>query len=269
MTSPAGRRATRVDTHRVHVRKEKDNKPPFNVTWIATFSPATPLIQKTIQKANDALKLSDTWKGVERPIGMVHKRAVNLGNRLFRRRKLALSAHDTVGAEGGVGTVRCTEVDVKKRGRKCKGCNMMSNKSAVKSSSNNKHFQTPSAKCTTKMVVYLADCKICSKQYVGRTVQQLRDRISGHRSWMNKSKREKDDSTFTDEDEAALADHMRTVHGLSTADEFDNNYVFTVLQICEPNTIVDLEYHWIAELKTLIPFGLNIAKPFGIAESLI
>ena len=254
---------------RVLKYREKDNKPPFNVTWIATYTPATPVIQDTIRRANKALKLSETWKDVDKPIGIVHKRSLNFGNLLFKRRRLALTAHDSVGSKEEKGTVRCTKEDEKKRGRKCKACKMMSLKSTVQSKSNGRSFHTPSAKCTTKMVTYLADCKICSEQYVGRTVQQIRKRISGHRGWMNKPKKEFENLAFVDEDEAALANHLRTEHGLLTANDFDMNFLFTVLQICEPNKIVGSEYQWIANMKTLTPFGLNIAKPFGIGESLI
>ena len=63
--------------------------------------------------------------------------------------------------------------------------------------------------------------------------------------------------------------HIVSTHGLLTANDFDMNFLFTVLQICEPNTIASSEYQWIANMKTLTPFGLNIAKPYGIGESLI
>ena len=121
------------------------------------------------------------------------------------------------------------------------------------------------------MLVYLAECKHCSKQYVGRTVIQLRCRIRGHRGWVNKQKpkKEKKNPDDDDDDEAALVEHMRDAHGLSSSDDFDATYLFTVLQICRPDTIVSNEYKWISEMKTLAPFGLNLAKPFGLSELLI
>ena len=77
------------------------------------------------------------------------------------------------------------------------------------------------------------------------------------------------DSLFEDEDEAALAEHIQTVHGLSSSDDFDSTYYFTVLQICQPLNIENLEYEWISVMKTLTPFGLNIAKPYGLCELLM
>ena len=88
---------------------------------------------------------------------------------------------------------------------------------------------------------------------------------------MNKSKDQAtDDNTkHDDEDEGALAEHLKTVHGLKSTDDFDATYHFTVLQICEPSNLVDCESDWIRNLKTLTPFGLNISKPYGMDENLI
>ena len=75
------------------------------------------------------------------------------------------------------------------------------------------------------MVIYAAQCRKCSIQYTGRTVQELRSRISGHRGWMNKSKSQTVDveTKHDEEDEGALAEHLKTVHGLKTTDDFDIN----------------------------------------------
>ena len=43
------------------------------------------------------------------------------------------------------------------------------------------------------------------------------------------------------EDEAALAEHLRVVRGLSTSDDFDSTYLFNALRICQPNKIDNLE----------------------------
>ena len=48
---------------RVLKYREKDESPPFKITWVATYSPATPKIEKVVNKANEALKMSDAWKG--------------------------------------------------------------------------------------------------------------------------------------------------------------------------------------------------------------
>ena len=73
-------------------------------------------------------------------------------------------------------------------------------------------------------ILLIAEYKHCDKQYVGKIVQQLRERISGHRGWMNRNKPKNIDSKFEDEDEATFAEHLQTVHGLSSSDDFDSTY---------------------------------------------
>ena len=143
----------------------------------------------------------------------------------------------------------------------------MSSKSVIVSHANGKKFHTPSANCKSKMAVYAAECCICFIQYVGRIVQEIRTRGCGHRSWMYKCKT--DARTKDDDDEAILAEHLKTAHNIFSTDGFDNSYQFTVLQLCEPDTLVYAEYKWIMDLKTLTPFGLNISKPYGISEKLM
>ena len=74
---------------------------------------------------------------------------------------------------------------------------------------------------------------------------------------------------FRNEDEAALSEHLKSVHNLVTSDDFDKNYSFTVIRSCDPRDLENCEFKVIIDVKTMTPFGLNIAKPFGIGENLI
>ena len=246
--------------------KPKDDEPPFPVTWITTYTPIIPQIKDVIADANKALCMSETWKGESRPIGLVNKRAPNLGDKLFKRRKFALAGHKEADLKP-TGTIRCTGEEVIKRGRKCKGCRMMSGKSSITSNANNNNFHTPNATCKSKMVIYAAECRTCKKQYIGRTVQELRSRINGHRGWMGKTL--PDDYEHDNADEASLANHLKSEHKLETPDQFDENFTFTVVQISQPQNLASDESDWIAKLQTLQPFGLNVAKPYGISERLL
>lgn len=250
--------------------KKKNNLPPFQVTWVTTYTPASKVIQDIVNSTNDALKLSKTWENDRKPVGIVHRRAPNLGSKLFKRRVLSLNGHESTSSTG---SVRCTTAEVasKKRGPKCKTCGMMSNKSVIKSTANGKTFKTPPADCNSNNVIYLAECRLCGMQYTGRTVQLLRNRISGHRLWMNKAKSPKVEgkNDFINEDEAALSDHLKSVHNLSTSDDFDKNLEFTVIKFCDPRDLENSEFKSICDMKTSSPFGLNIAKPFGLGEKFL
>ena len=73
--------------------------------------------------------------------------------------------------------------------------------------------------------------------------------------WKVYNKPKNINSKYEDEDEAALAEHLRTIHGLSSSGDFNSTYLFTVLRICQPNKIDNLEYEKISIMKTLTPFG--------------
>jgi hypothetical protein len=105
---------------------------------------------------------------------------------------------------------------------------------------------------------------LCSKQYVGKTVNKLQCRISGHRSFVNRIV-ETDNSEETDE--AALAEHLRKDHNFDTLDSFNNNYTFSILEL-GPLDLDKTEQRWVSRLVTMRPFGLNIEKPRGVTDSI-
>ena len=140
----------------------------------------------------------------------------------------------------------------------------MSSKKSVSSLITGKRYSTPTGNCTSKQLVYLAECLICQKQYTGKTVNKLQTRISGHRSHVGKPSRE----TILDSDEATLAEHLKEDHNFDSVELFNLSYVFTILQL-DPRNLDKCEQKWIHELVTMKPYGLNIENPFGIADSLL
>ena len=141
----------------------------------------------------------------------------------------------------------------------------MSNKNFVKSHHTGKRYHTPAANCQSKMLIYVAECLICEKQYTGKTTCKLQTRISGHRSHINKTTK----TILLDTDEAALCEHLKTHHQPATYTElFNINYSFTVVQINPPD-LEKCEQLWVSRLVTMEPFGLNIEKPQGVADSII
>ena len=45
-------------------------------------------------------------------------------------------------------------------------------------------FKTAPGNCLTKNCIYLFQCKLCKKQYVGKTTQTFSSRVSGHKTCM-------------------------------------------------------------------------------------
>ena len=97
--------------------------------------------------------------------------------------------------------------------------------------------------------------------YVGQTVNTLRTRINGHRSWMKKKKEEdKRPDAFKRKDDGALAEHLKQSHNLTKSEDFDKSYKFHVL-VTNPTDFNKCEQLWVDRLSTMHPLGLNIDKP--------
>ena len=245
---------------------KKTKKSPFPVVWVQTFGPATPKISELVTKANKALKLSPCWKDEDRPLGVVSRRGKNLGDLLLNRKKFSLEPE-----KQHMGTMRCTpKVSLPKPGRKCEGCELMSESNSIKSNVSGQTYLVDGGDCKTKRVIYAAECCKCNMQYVGQTVTPLRTRISGHRSWMKKKKDDKgkDPDALIRKDEGALAEHLKVAHKFTTAEDFNKAYKFSILK-SNPNNFDKSEQKWISKLVTMHPFGLNLDKPCGVSSSLL
>jgi len=244
---------------------KKSDMPPYPVMWIQTFSSESDTIKQLINKANNVIKQSPVWKDEKTNVlGLVHRRAPNLGDTVLQRKRLSLGV-DTE----GLGTVRCTPVPApgikRRKGRPCEACPLMSHNTMVKSTVSGRSFKAPPGTCKSHNLIYCAECVLCQKQYVGKTVNKLQKRISGHRSFVNKL----DDLEGLDEsDDAALAHHLKQDHNFDTISIrlFNVSYKFTILEN-NPHSLDKSEQRWVNRLVSMRPFGLNVEKPGGVTES--
>ena len=143
----------------------------------------------------------------------------------------------------------------------CKGCDRMSKENFVMDL-NQKKYRTAQGKCNSNNLIYHAKCKHCSKGYVGKTIQKLNSRISGHRGKFNEFLYY-DASQLNDEDNL-LGLHLFHKHHLSSKCAFDDSYTFTILEKCNPKHLDLKEHVWVQKLKCVAPYGLNSHDPFGI-----
>lgn len=98
-----------------------------------------------------------------------------------------------------------------------------------------------SQNCKTNLNIYLISCKHeqCSLKYVGRTCQALCRRLAGHRA-----------NITAGTEGPAMLHHFTKVHKPS-------DMIIKAIEICSKNNIIERENHWIAELNTSFPYGLN------------
>ena len=147
---------------------------------------------------------------------------------------------------------------------RCGNCKLMSESDFIKMSSSSKIINTAGGSCISRMLIYHANCMICDKRYVGKTVQILGDRINGHRSKFYSCLRGIMEDKNGDDDEFILGRHLVLCHNLQTDGAFNENYRFTILEHCSPFNLDLNEHKWIQRLKCIKPFGLNSHDPFGI-----
>ncbi len=151
-------------------------------------------------------------------------------------------------------------------GRGCKTCSMLIKTPFVMIG--NKKVKLMNGSCKTFNLCYLALCEICSKPYTGRTVTELHNRTSGHRSCykeiLKKSQENKLDDIDSSSDLYQLGLHLHLDHGFTDPNAFDRYMKFGILDIVNPKDIDKKEYKWMHKLNTFQPMGINTEYPFGI-----
>ena len=156
----------------------------------------------------------------------------------------------------------------KPKSNNCMACKMVSQKDYVKGPKN-KIIETACATCKTRCLVYHASCRHCEKCYVGKTIQPLRNRLSGHRGkFYEVLQRSSDRLDLDDDDDYALGLHLYFQHGARDTEGFTGSFAVTALERCNPQNLDLKEHLWIQRLKTIKPYGLNSHDPFGFVTVL-
>ncbi len=72
---------------------------------------------------------------------------------------------------------------------KCKCCNNILTNTKFESTHYGTNYKIKNNfDCKSKWIVYCIECKICHQQYIGSSVQELHDRMSGHRTTIKNNK---------------------------------------------------------------------------------
>ena len=106
----------------------------------------------------------------------------------------------------------------------------------------------PRVSCTTDHLIYLITCIKCSKQYVGKTEQSLKQRHYGHR-------REVEHAS------SALGQHFSSTEGRCGAESLN----IQIIEACHRDgaDLLGREGYWQHELQTFSPSGINIRDELG------
>ena len=204
---------------------------------------------KSIKANEEELLKTETFKNTPKPVfQFVKKTASNIGSKLSILKSLAL------GRKSGL-TVPCNNHS------NCMCCKLIGNEKIDTVCG----LPVPCApgNCKTKNVIYLVTCKLCDKPYIGRTVQCLCDRMSGHRHNFYKVLSQEDiDETS---DDFSLGLHLVNEHGCSDRGNFNEHFQVQIMENCSPSCLEKKEHLYIHKFKTLYPVGLNKNNPFGLS----
>ena len=147
----------------------------FEVGWITTFGPGYDEVKGLVKNLNTSLQASPLFSEMETPVlGVVSKRAPSLRDMLFSQRDICLNT-----GRGSV-TTRCTPLGTRRVGRPCESCDLMSEE--VRLTIGQQSMNCTGGDCKSFNLNYCAQCSICKKAYIGKTVQPLGRRISQHRA---------------------------------------------------------------------------------------
>ena len=177
----------------------------------------------------------------------VKKTGVDLRSRLQTSKVLAL------GRKHGK-TKRCN-------GHGCDCCQLISDVDVLRI--NDKRVRSSPGSCKTYNIVYLVQCSICHKAYVGRTVSPLHIRLNGHRSKYYEVIEGRVNCIDITDDEHSLGIHL-VDHGFCNRSDFNRVFKVCIIENCSPSQLELKENRYIHLLKTLRPHGLNTINPFGL-----
>ena len=204
---------------------------------------------QSLRKYENDLASTNSFKNTVKPLFQyVQKTDANVGNKLSVLKSIAL------GSKKG-DTIPC------RQHRNCKCCKLI--KGVFVENINGYSVTTAPGNCKSKNLIYLVSCVLCDKSYIGRTVQQLHNRMSGHRECFYKILRN-DDEVDESKDDYSLGLHLTNEHSCVNRTDFDEHYNVSILENCSPADLEKKEHIYIHRFSTLYPLGLNKVNPFGL-----
>ena len=191
------------------------------VRIISTFG-TDDLLVKCVKEAIPHLNQTKSFESKNVSFDFVKKTAPSIGSKLAVLKKMSL------GIRRG-GTLKCSVTQ-------CKCCDVISPNPISHVTVNGQNVHLPSGNCKSKNIIYLCKCNLCAnKFYVGRTVQPLHKRVSGHRqdltSVVSQGLNYVNSPDISD-DTFCLGMHLFNEHGITT--NFNDHFTFHVLEHVSP-----------------------------------
>jgi len=161
---------------------ERDND--SRVSFITTYDPTIPFRDSLLQDWSRLSSHPELRTIFTNPPRITYKRNTNL-SQLLVRAKLDHYVNTNL-ASTSVSIQRPSSFPAKNiscRNEQCSTCPQLSHKSYYSSYQTKEYFSIPDIySCDTTSAIYLLQCTICNKQYVGETHVTIRNRMKHHRN---------------------------------------------------------------------------------------
>ena len=152
--------------------KTKDDK---TIPPVLTYHPALNKADEILKDNSKLFLVDDEHKEVfQNKMFLSFQKAKSLKDELVRAKLPGVGEPPLA-----KGTYRCN-------GRKsCQICNVITEEDSLENSDENRSFKNFSGRynCNSENVVYLLQCEICSKKYVGSTKTKFRQRFNVYKSY--------------------------------------------------------------------------------------
>ena len=244
---------------RILTYNNKTSDKPFLVQWIHIYGPGHDELKSYVKKLNAQLSKSETFKSHTNKniIQVVSKKGANIESVLCKQKQLSQIQMDAEVDTASKCTKRCTPIGTRRAGRKCEGCDLMSEKNSTNVYPN---LVFQGGTCVSSKVVYFMACTVCNIGYFGKTRTQLRTRFNGHFTKINTLS---SDVEITDEN--IIAAHAFFKHDVKSREEFNKLYDVYIVEFCHPSKLLIREQFYINKFSTYTPLGLNISSPVGVS----
>ena len=107
-------------------------------------------------------------------------------------------------------------------------------------------------RCNDKCLIYLLTCKVCKKQYTGKTVDRFRLR------WNNYKESDRKFLRGEEIKQKSLHEHFLS----DSHQSFEEDVSISLIDKTDPSDPHKREYYWLRTLKTIAPFGLNTEETY-------
>ena len=133
-----------------------------------TYNADNPPIHHWLKKEKKLLLRNEKAKLIGENIQIAHKQPRNLKSLICGPRR-----HLNVKQEDNAGCFKCGS---------CHACNVVTeSRHFISTNTSKRYYIRQHISCNSSFVIYLATCKLCQGQYVGKSIQEFKRRHSGHK----------------------------------------------------------------------------------------